>query len=79
MKHVYFEITIPAGSFIVKADSMNGRKLDYLDFFDSALLYRYFKPEDVRERRISPNEARRATRMAPAVSFRDLFKYGEWR
>lgn len=76
MKTAYFLVNIPAGEFFVTAATTNGRRLEYLDFFDRALLYRYFAPGSCSVRRIPASEARK--RQERPRSFRDLFEQGSW-
>lgn len=76
MKRAYFIVSTPAGEHFVSAATANGRKLEYLDGFDSALLYRYFAPGECHVRRITAQEARK--RHDTPVSFRDLFRLGQW-
>lgn len=76
MKTAYFIVTIPDGEHFVTAATTNGQKLAYLDFFDRALLYRYFKPGDIQIRRITAREA--SKRHDTPASFRDLFRLGQW-
>ena len=76
MKTAYFIVTIPDGEHFVTAATTNGQKLAYLDFFDRALLYRYFAPGAVSIRRIPAQEARK--RHDTPSSFRDLFRLGQW-
>lgn len=76
MKTAYFIVTIPDGEHFVAADTTNGQKLSYLDFFDRALLYRYFAPGAVSIQRIPAAEARK--RHDCPASFRDLFRLGQW-
>lgn len=76
MKTAYFIVTIPDGEHFVTAATTNGRKLEYLDLFDMALLYRYFSPGAVGIRRITPREA--AKRSDSPARFRDLFRLGRF-
>lgn len=76
MKTAYFIVTIPDGEHFVAADTTNGQKLSYLDFFDRCLLYRYFAPGAVSIQRIPAAEARK--RHDRPASFRDLFRLGQW-
>lgn len=76
MKTAYFIVTIHDGEHFVAADTTNGQKLSYLDFFDRALLYRYFAPGAVSIQRIPAAEARK--RHDRPASFRDLFRLGQW-
>ncbi|MBQ6097943.1 MAG: hypothetical protein IJK99_09370 [Bacteroidales bacterium] len=76
MRTAYFIVSIPDGEHFVTAATTNGQKLEYLDFFDRALLYRYFAPGSISIRRITAREARKR-RERPA-SFRDLFRLGHW-
>lgn len=79
MKHIYHVVTIPAGSFLVAATSGNGRKLDYLDFFDRAILRRYFAPGDCQIEPIPAREAHKLEGKMPRATFQGLQKYGTWR
>jgi hypothetical protein len=76
MKTAYFIVTIPDGEHLIAADSTNGQKLAYLDFFDRALLYRYFRPGACSVRRIPARDAKK--RHERPASFRDLFRLGQW-
>lgn len=76
MKTAYFIVTIPDGEHFVTAATTNGQKLAYLDFFDRALLYRYFRPGAIQIRRITAREA--SKRHNIPASFRDLFRLGQW-
>jgi len=76
MKTAYFIVSIPDGDHFVAADTTNGQKLSYLDFFDRCLLYRYFAPGAVSIQRIPAAVARK--RHDRPASFRDLFRLGQW-
>ena len=80
MKTAYFIVTIPAGEYTVKADTTNGRKLEYMDFFDRAMLYRYFDPGACWIERIPAREGReRVKRSGTAETFQSMRKFGSFR
>ena len=79
MKKAYFIVTLPAGEFLTTATTTNGRKLDYLDTFDRAILYRYFEPGQVKINRLPATEGRRRARTSTLESFRSLQRFGSFR
>lgn len=79
MKTAHYIVTIPAGTFHVKADTTNGKTLSYLDFFDKIIIYRYFDPLLVTITRCRAKEAKTLTKGLPVTTFAGLKKYGTFR
>lgn len=79
MKKAHYIATIPAGSFHVIADTVNGKKLDYSDAWDRMILYRYFNPDQIAVTRHSAKDIKTLAKGLPVTTFSGLQKYGTWR
>lgn len=79
MKHAHYIVTIPAGTFYVIADTTDGKHLDFVDFWNEAVLYRYFNPGEVVVTRYRAKEIKSMIKGLPVETFRSLQKYGSWR